>query len=155
MTTSKSTKDRPLRWSWGILRIQINPRRTSPCLTEVKKSNGNKNRNGKSNGNRRTLNNFYTMADQKTQQSKEKEVSCIICECKHHVYKPKMEGISPKVARDRVMKAGACLNCLSTDHYIMKCKAGGRRVKGCGRKHNTRLHDPDINNDSKKTRTAQ
>ena len=103
----------------------------SSYFNEVKKSNGN-GKNGKSNGNKRTLNKFYTMADQKNQQSKDKEVSCIICEGKHHVYKCKMEGITPKVTRDRVMKAGACINCLSTDHYISNCKAGGCGVKGCG-----------------------
>ena len=53
---------------------------------EIKKSDGNNNKNGKPNGNRRTLNNYCMMADQKTQQSKEKEVSCIICEGKHQVY---------------------------------------------------------------------
>ena len=121
---------------------------------ENKKSNGNP-KNGKFNGNRRTLNNFYTMADQKKQQTKNKEVSCIICEGKHHVFKCKMEGVSPKVARDRVMKAGACLNCLSTDHYIAKCKAGGCKVKDCGRRHNTRLHDPDTNYEEKKPKNAQ
>ena len=96
--------------------------------TENKKSNDNS-KNGKFNGNRRRLNNFYTMADQKRQQTKDKEISCIICEGKHHVYKCKMEGVTPKVARDRVMKAGACLNGLSTDHYIAKCKAGGCKSK--------------------------
>ena len=38
-----------------------------------------------------------------------------------------------RVARDRVMKAGACINCLKTDHYVNKCKAGGCRIKGCGK----------------------
>ena len=127
----------------------------SSTSNDTKKPHNNNNKNGKSNGNRRTLNNFYMMADQKNQQTKDKEVSCLICEGKHHVYKCKMEVLTPKVARGRVMKAGACINCLSTDHYIAKCKAGGCRVKGCGRKHNTRLHDPDLNNSDKKTKIAQ
>ena len=122
---------------------------------EYKKPNGNP-KNGKFNGgNRRTLNNFYTMADQKNQQTKEKGDICFLCEGKHHVFKCKMEGVSPKVARDRAMKAGACLNCLSTDHYMSKCKAGGCKVKGCGRRHNTRLHDPDLHNAEKKKKTTQ
>ena len=120
---------------------------------DYKKPNGHS-RNGKFNGgSKRTLDNFYTMADQKKEKLKEKETSCMICEGKHHVFKCKAEGISPKVARDRVMKAGACLNCLSTDHYLSKCKAGGCRVKGCGRRHNTRLHDPALHNSEKKKST--
>ena len=123
----------------------------SSYLNEVKKNNG---KNGKANGKPRTLNNFYTLADQKSDKNKEKEVSCIICEGKHHVCKCKLEGVSPKVARDRVMKARACINCLSSDHYVAKCKAGGCRVKGCGKKHNTRLHDPEINTSAKKSMTT-
>ena len=123
--------------------------------SENKKTNGNP-KNGKFNGgNRRTLNNFYTMADQKKQQTKEKGDICFLCEGKHHVFKCKMEGVSPKVARDRAMKVGACLNCLSTDHYMSKCKAGGCKVKGCGRRHNTRLHDPELHNTEKKKKTTQ
>ena len=113
----------------------------------AKKANGS--------GQVKTLNNFFTLADAKKQWNKDKDPVCIICEGKHHVFKCKMEGVTTKVARDRVMKAGACINCLKTDHYVNKCKAGGCRVKGCGKRHNTRLHDPEAHGPFKKSKTQQ
>ena len=120
------------------------------------KTNSSSNTSAKKlNGQMKTLNNFFTMADAETQQNKDKEVSCIICEGKHHVFKCKMEGVTPKIARERVMKAGACINCLDTDHYILKCKAGGCRIGGCGKLQNTRLHDPEIHGPVKKMKSKQ
>ena len=109
----------------------------------------------KTNGQIKTLNNFYTMADAKKQQNKDKETTFIICKGKHHVFQCKMEGVTMKVARDRVMKAGGCINCIKTDHYICKRIAGGCRIKGCGKRHNMRLHDPEVHGPFKKSKLQQ
>ena len=93
-------------------------------------------------GQMKTLNNFFTMADAKKQWSKTNDDNCVICEGRHFTFKCPMEGITGKIARERVMKAGVCLNCFRSDHYAKQCKYKGCHIKGCGKKHNWRLHDP-------------
>ena len=90
----------------------------------------------------RTLNNFFTLADAKKEWNKENDRLCIICEGKHFTFKCPMEGVTGKMAYDRVIKAGACINCFRTDHFANQCKYKGCRIKGCGRRHNWRIHDP-------------
>ena len=92
----------------------------------------------------KTLNNFFTMADAKKLWNKETDPLCMICEGKHHVFKCPMEGVTVKIARERVLNAGACMNCLKSGHYANKCQVKGCRIKGCGKKHNTKLHDPEL-----------
>ena len=88
------------------------------------------------------LNNFFTMADAKKQWNKENDKACIICEGKHFTFKCPLEGVTGKIARERIMRAGACMNCFRTDHLANKCTYKGCRIQGCGRRHNWRLHDP-------------
>ena len=111
---------------------------TNPSYASMTKKNHGSNGAGQV----KTLNNFFTMADAKKQWNKEKDPLCLICEGKHHTFKCPLEGITDKIARERVMKAGACMNCFRTDHYANQCKFKGCRIKGCGKKHNWRLHDP-------------
>ena len=90
---------------------------TNPSYANITKKNHGSNKSGQI----KTLNNFFTMADAKKQWNKENDTLCIICEGKHFPFKCPMEGVTGKIARDRVMKAGACINCFRKDHFANKC----------------------------------
>ena len=113
----QTNKRSNIKMTFGDKKNGEDKKSTNPSYATVTK----KNHGSKGAGQTKTLNNFFTMADAKKQWNQENDTLCIICEGKHFTFKCPMKGVTGKVARDRVMKAGASINCFRKDHYANKC----------------------------------
>ena len=105
-----------------------------------KGSNGNKN-GGSGGAAPKTLNNFYTMAEQKIQQ--EQSDKCIFCGGNHFAGKCR-KSVSVNAAVEKARKARVCLNCLRPGHLARDCQQSGCKEEGCNHKHHAKLHGGDF-----------
>ena len=108
---------------------------------ERKKASTASKSNGNSGAVPKTLNNFYTMAEQRIQS--EQVDKCIFCDGNHFAGKCR-KNISANVAVEKARKAKACLNCLKPGHFARDCQFNGCKEVGCNGKHHTRLHGGDF-----------
>ncbi|KAJ8977410.1 hypothetical protein NQ317_003191, partial [Molorchus minor] len=65
---------------------------------------------------------------------------CILCNNSHALYKcPSFIEKSPSDRYTFVRGNNTCLNCLSSDHFVINCRCN-QRCRTCGYKHHTLLH---------------
>ena len=114
----------------SIIKMQVGDDKTK------NNANGNKS-NGNSSATPRTLNNFFTLAEQKTQH--EQSDKCIFCNGNHFAGKCR-KTITVNTAVEKAMKAKACLNCLKPGHLARDCQISGCKEAGCNGKHHRRVH---------------
>ena len=134
----QTNKRSNIKMTFGDKKNGEDKKSTNTSYASVTKKNHGSNGAGQM----KTLNNLFTMADAKKQWNKENDRVCIICEGNHFTFKCPNEGVTNKIALERVKRAGVCMNCFRKDHITKQCKYKGCRIKGCGKKHNWRLHDP-------------
>ena len=89
---------------------------------------------------------FLSNRDQMQFQSKTKEsVNCLSndnCQCLYKCIH--FQALSPLKTKDHVMKQKLCFNCF-WHHHVDRCNSKNVcRSKGCGKRHNTLLHDSFI-----------
>ena len=91
----------------------------------------------------KTLNNFFTIGDQKKVASK-----CAICDKSHNTTACHCKGMTPQTIRAKIIEAKLCLNCFEDGHYAPECEQSGCKISGCGKPHHHKLHQTKT--DSKK-----
>ena len=123
--------------------IQTSKRSTIKMqMGEDKKKGSTGNRsNGNGGAVLKTLNNFYTMAEQKIQS--EQSDKCIFCDGNHFAGKCR-KNISTNMAVEKARKAKAYLNYLKPGHSARDCQVSRCKEVGCNGKHHTRLHGGDF-----------
>ena len=69
--------------------------------------------------------------------------NCPLCQGTHPLfYCPTFEGLAVSVRKEKVMALKLCLNCLKPHHMARECNSSFRcKAPGCGRKHNSLLHE--------------
>ena len=68
---------------------------------------------------------------------------CPMCQGAHPLfYCPTFEGMAVAARKEKVMALKLCLNCLKPHHMARECNSSFRcKAPGCGRKHNSLLHE--------------
>ena len=68
---------------------------------------------------------------------------CPMCQGAHPLfYCPTFEGLAVAARKEKVMGLKLCLNCLKPHHMARECNSSFRcKAPGCGRKHNSLLHE--------------
>ena len=89
----------------------------------------------------RTMNNYYTVGNQKDHHTEKKE-KCCFCKGEHRSYNCKGEDLkkNPKKAMTMAIRAKICVNCLKYGHFANKCSENSCPVAGCGKRHHRLLH---------------
>ena len=108
---------------------------------KVKKSPTGSKNGGNGGTGPKTLNNFFTMAEQKIQQ--EQSDKCIFCDGNHFAGKCR-KPVKAREAVDKAKKANVCLNCLKPGHFARDCPQSGCKSAGCKGKHHMKLHGGDF-----------
>ena len=137
-----------IQWILNWLGDYVQTSKRSTIKMQMGDDKSKKNSNGnKSNGNNgaapKTLNNFFTMAEPKTQNQSEQSDGCTFCDGNHFTGKCK-KTITVNMAVEKAKKAKACLNCLKARHFARGCQNSGCKEAGCNGKHHTRLHGGDF-----------
>ena len=138
--------DKQLQWILNWLGDYIQTCKRSTIKMHMGDDKAKKGSNGgKTGGNGgvapKTLNNFFTMAEQKIQQ--EQSDKCIFCGGNHFAGKCR-KNITVNAAVDKAKKAKACLNCLKPGHFARDCQQSGCKEAGCNGKHHVKLHGGDF-----------
>ena len=100
---------------------------------------------------------FLSNREQGQIQSKTKEsVSCPNNDNCQYLYKCiHFQALSPLKRRDHVMKQKLCFNCFR-HHHVDQCNSKNFcRSKGCGKRHNTLLHDSFMNKSNSNVKPVQ
>ena len=88
---------------------------------------------------------FATTTDMEKDRNAEskKNIRCWLCHESHKVSDCQtLKNISVPERRETVKRKGLCFNCLSNTHQISNCKSKVTcKIKGCGKRHNTILHN--------------
>ena len=88
---------------------------------------------------------FATTTDMEEDRNAEskKNIKCWLCHESHKVSDCQtLKNISVPEIRKTVKRKGLCFNCLSNTHQISNCKSKVTcKIKGCGKRHNTILHN--------------
>ena len=87
---------------------------------------------------------FTTTTDvEEDRNAESKKNRCWLCQESHKFSDCQtLKNISVPERRETVKRKGLCLNCLSNTHQISNCKSKATcKIKGCGKRHNTILHN--------------
>ena len=138
--------DKQLQWILNWLGDYIQTCKRSTIKMNMGDDKSKKGSNGgKTGGNGgaapKTLNNFFTLAEQKVQQ--EQSDKCIFCGGNHFAGKC-CKNITVNAAVEKAKKAKACLNCLKPGHFARDCQQSGCKEAGCNGKHHVKLHGGDF-----------
>ena len=138
--------DKQLQWMLNWLGDYIQTCKRSTIKMNMGDDKAKKGSNGGRNGGNggavpKTLNNFFTMAEQRIQQ--EQSDKCIFCGGNHFAGKCR-KSITVNTAIDKARKAKVCLNCLRPGHFARDCQQGGCKEAGCTSKHHVKLHGGDF-----------
>lgn len=143
-STTDIDPEEHLRWFLRWLNIMAESRKRAiyrnPDGKGIQKNKSGGSKPSDSRPSPKTMNNFYTMGNQKEQQ-KEKKEKCCFCREDHRSYNCKSDIVKkPKLAMRKALRAKICVNCLKYGHFANKCSENSCPVNGCGKRHHKMLH---------------